>query len=341
MSGLAELQRKKRNMDWRCLIRFFILGTVLALSGFPAAAQAGERLVIGISPSLTATLSVIAEKQGFFTQQGLDVELRNVKAGNFGVLGMLNDEIDISESAIFSLVSNSFTRSDFKIITTVGVTGNDNMVIARGDRGIRRIQDLKGKKVGVLRGGFPQYVLDLMLLNAGLTSKDLRIIFEEPEALVRLVSSGELDAICCYGGWIDKTKQELKNNFIVFHDEYIVRVTAVQAAKTARIDRNPDIFARLMRAYILAEEYVKKNPARALKTTVDYFKMDMRNAQKLWKPNLCHVALDQSLIKDLENVARWQVDSGMHKNSKIPNYLDFIRFNILEGIDAKRITIIH
>ena len=328
-------------MGWRSSIRFFILGAVLALSGFPVEARAGERLVIGISPSLTATLSVIAEKQGFFTREGLDVELRNVKAGNIGVVAMLNGEIDISESAIFSLVTNSFTRNDFRIITTVGVTGNDNMVIARGDRGIRRVQDLKGKKVGVLKGGFPQYVLDLMLLNAGLTSKNLRIIFEEPEALVRLVSTGELDAICCYGGWIDKTKQALKNNFIVFHDEYIVRVTAVQAARSTRIDRNPGLFTRLLRAYILAEEYVKKNPDLALKTTVDYFKMDMQSARKLWKPNLCHVALDQSLIKDLENVAQWQLDSGMHKTSRIPDYLDFIRFDILEGIDARRITIVH
>jgi len=311
------------------------------MSGFPASARTGGRLVIGVSPSLTATLSVIAEKQGFFIREGLDVELRNVKAGNFGVVAMLNDEIDVSESAIFSLVSNSFIRRDFKIITTVGVTGNDNMVIARGDRGIRKVQDLKGKKVGVLKGGFPQYVLDLMLLNAGLTSKDLRIIFEEPDALVRLVSAGELDAICCYGGWIDKTKQTLKNNFVIFHDEYIVRVTAVQAAKKAKIDRNPDKFSRLLKAYILAEDYVKKNPDQALKTTVDYFKMDLQSAKKLWKPNLCHVALDQSLIKDLENVARWQVDSGMRNTSKIPNYLDFIQFNILEGIDAKRITIVH
>lgn len=328
-------------MDFRRLIIFLILWVTVSLSGFTLTALAGERLVIGISPSLTATLNVIAEKQGFFIKEGLEVELRNMKAGNFGVVAMLNDEIDISESAIFSLVSNSFSRKDFRIISTVGVTGNDNMVIARGDRGIRKMQDLRGKKVGVLKGGFPQYVLDLMLMNAGLTSKDIRIVFEEPETLVSLVAAGKLDAICCFGGWIDKTKQALKDNYILFHDEYIVRVASVQAAKSARIDRNPEVFTRLLRAYIMAEEYVKKNPDSALKTTVEYFKLDMQNAKKLWKPNLCHVALDQSLIKDLENVARWQVDSGMQKTSRIPNYLDFIQFKMLEKIDPKRITIIH
>src|SRR5512135_393452 len=107
MSGLAKFPGRKSGTNWRGSIRFLVLAAVLALSGFPVTARAGERLVIGVSPSLTATLSVIAEKQGFFIQEGLDVELKNVKAGNFGVVAMLNDEIDVSESAIFSLVSNS------------------------------------------------------------------------------------------------------------------------------------------------------------------------------------------------------------------------------------------
>jgi NitT/TauT family transport system substrate-binding protein len=318
-----------------------ILFTLVVFFGFSLTAQGGERVVIGISPSLTATLNIIANQQGFFSQQGVDAELRVIESGSKAVAMMLNDELDISESAIFSLVSNSFNRRDFKIYTQVSISGNDNMIVARKDKRIRKIKDLKGKRVGVLKGGFPHYVLDLMLLNAGVDSKQIHLVFEEPDRLYRMLSSGELDAVCMYGGWIDKATKNLKDNSILFHDEKLVRVTVVHAGKTRTFERNPELFSRILKAYIKAEEYVKKNPDATMKTVVEYLKVDMRNAQKVWKPQMVHVALEQSLIKDMENLAQWQIDTGLRNSPKIPNYLDFIHFSNLTGVDPKRVTITH
>lgn len=144
--------------------------------GLSAAAQAGDRVTIGITSAMTATLSIITQKQGYFSQQGIDAEVRIIESGSKAVAMMLNDEIDISESAIFSLVSSSFNRRDFRIYTQVSISGNDNMIIARKDRGIQKIMDLQGKQVRVLKGALPQYVLDLMLLNAGVDPKKIHMV---------------------------------------------------------------------------------------------------------------------------------------------------------------------
>jgi NitT/TauT family transport system substrate-binding protein len=318
-----------------------ILLSLVVLFGFSIPAQAGRRIVIGISPSLTATLNIIAKQQGYFTQQGVDAEIRLIESGSKAVAMMLNDEIDISESTVFAMVSNSFKRRDFKIYTQVSISGNDNMIIARKDKGIRTINDLKGKKVGVLKGAFPQYVLDLMLLNAGVDSNKIHLVLEENDRLFQMISSGELDAVCFYGGWIDKAKNSLKDNALLFHDEKLVRVTVVHAGKTKTFERDPELYSRILKAYIGAEEYVKKNPDAALKTVAEYLKLDMSNAQKIWKPKMIHVALEQSLVKDMENLAQWQIDTGLQNSSKIPNYLDFIHFRNLMEVDSKRISITH
>jgi len=315
-----------------------ILFTSVVFSGLSLAAQAGERVVIGISPSLTATLNIIANQQGYFSQQGVDAEIRVIDSGGQAVAMMLNDEIDISESTIFALVSNSFHRKDFKIYTQVSISGNDNMIVARKDKGIQKITDLKGKRVGVSKGGFPYYVLDLMLLNAGLDFKKIQPVFGVIDRLYQMLSSGELDAACLFGGWIDKATADLKENAVLFHDEELVRVTVVHAAKTRTFERSPELFSRILKAYVKAEEYVKKNPAAALKTVVEYLKLDMRNAQKVWKPKMFHVALEQSLIKDMENMAQWQIDTGLQTSPTIPNYLDFIHFRNLTEVDSKRVN---
>lgn len=318
-----------------------ILFTLVVFFGLSLTAQAGERAVIGISPSLTATLNIIAQQQGYFSQQGVDADIRVIVSGSKAVAMMLNDELDISESTVFAPVSNSFNRRDFKIYTQVSIAVNDNMIVARKDKGIQEITDLKGKKVGVLKGAFPQYVLDLMLLNAGVDSKEIHLILEENDRLYQMLLSGELDAACFYGGWIDKATTNLKDNAVIFHDEKLVRVTVVQAGKTRTLERSPELFSRILKAYIKAEEYVKKNPDAALKTVVEYLKLDMSNAKKLWKPKMIHIALEQSLIKDMENLAQWQIDTGLQNSPKIPNYLDFIHFRSLAEVDPKRITITH
>jgi sulfonate transport system substrate-binding protein len=318
-----------------------ILLTLGVFFGFSLTAQAGERVVIGISSALTSTLNIIAQQQNYFSQQGVDAEIRVIASGSKAVAMMLNDEIDISESAIFALVSNSFNRRDFKIYTQTSISGNDNMIIARKDKGIRKITDLKGKRVGALKGAFPHYVLDLMLLSAGVDSKNIHLILEDNDRLSQMLSSGELDAACMHGGWIDKASENLKDNAVLFRDEKLVRVTVVLAGKTRTFERSPGLFSRILKAYIMAEEYVKKNPDAALKTVVEYLKLDMSNAQKVWKPKMVHIALEQSLIKDMENMAQWQIDTGMSNSRKIPNYLDFIHFRNLTEIDPKRVSITH
>jgi ABC-type nitrate/sulfonate/bicarbonate transport system substrate-binding protein len=215
------------------------------------------------------------------------------------------------------------------------------MIVARQDKGIRKITDLTGKRVGALKGAFPQYVLDLMLLNAGVDSKKIHLVLTDNDRLYQMLSSGELDAACMHGGWVDKAAKTLKVNAVLFHDEKLVRVTVVHAGKTRTFERSPELFSRILKAYIKAEEYVKKNPDAALKTVVEYLKLDRSNAQKVWKPKMVHVALEQSLIKDMENLAQWQIDQGIQKNAKIPNYLDFIHFKNLTEVDPKRVTITH
>jgi ABC-type nitrate/sulfonate/bicarbonate transport system substrate-binding protein len=318
-----------------------VLFTLIMFFGLSSMVQAGDQVVIGISPSLTATLSIIAKQLGFFSQQGIDADIRVIESGSKAVALMLNDEIDISESTIFALVSNSFNRRDFKIYTQVSISGNDNMIVARKNKGIRKIMDLKGKKIGVLKGGYPQYVLDLMLLNAGINPKEVKLFHEEADRLYQMLSSGELDAACLYGFWIDKAARVLKENAVLFHDEKLIRVTVVHTGKSKTFDRKPELFKQILKAYIKAEKYVKRNPDAVLKIVVDYLKLDIDNARKVWKPNLAHVALEQSLVKDMENMAQWQINLGIQKNIKIPNYLDFIHYRSLMEVDPMRVTIAH
>jgi len=165
-------------------------------------------------------------------------------------------------------------------------------------------------------------------------------VLEENDRLFAQLTAGELDGVCFYGGWADKAAAALADNAILFHDEKLVRVTVVHAALNQTLEQRPQLFKRLLKAYLQAEEYVRANPAAALKAVVDYLKLDPQRAQEVFKPAMIHVALEQSLVKDLENLAQWQLETGLRRAAKVPNYLDFISFRSLAEVDPKRVTIV-
>lgn len=331
----------ERRPSHRLFLHAIAMLALAALMAMPLSSSAGERVVIGISPDQSGTLSIIASQRGIFAKHGVDAEIRVIESGSKAVAMMLNDELDIAESTGFALVTNSFSRNDFRILDQVLTTGNSNMIIARKDRGIVKIQDLAGKKVGVLKSGFPQYAFDLMLLNAGMDPKKVNMVYAETDRLCQLLGSGTIDAAIIYGKWIDLAKDTLKENAVIFHDEKIVHVTVMHSCKLQKLTQNPNLYSNVLKAYIEAEEYVKQNNDASQKIVIDYLKLDPERAKKSWKPNLAHVSLDKSLVYDLENLAKWQIETGMQKIGKAPNYLKFIHFKTLSDIDPARVTIAH
>ena len=74
---------------------------------------------------------------------------------------------------------------------------------------------------------------------------------------------------------------------------------------------------------------------------VEYLKLDATMARRVWKPAMTHVALEQALVKDMEILAQWQLDTGQVTAPKPPNALELIHFGSLAAVAPKRVTIIH
>ncbi len=324
------------------MARATLLLGILAMSIVaPAPARGEDRVVLGFGPSLTSALDIIADSQGFFAAEGLCAELREFTRGKNALEAMMRGEIDIASSPGYSLVAATFAEHGLRVVSTVAIAGNDNQIVARRDRGIATLPDLQGKRVGVIKGGIAQYVFDLMLLQGGMTAGDVTIVYEEPPRLLSLLLAGELDAVCVFGAWVDQARRGLGDKASVFTDESLVRVTTFMTARTDRIKRDPGLFTRVVKAYVRAEDFIRANPDRAREIVVKRFALDGEAARKLWKPNLFHVALEQSTLDDLDNLARWMVDTGLEKAEDYPNFLDLIWFDTLERIDPRRISIIH
>ena len=136
---------------------------------------------------------VVAQEKGFFRAAGLEVELiapadpslppKLVAAGKADLAVSYQPQLHVQVGQGMPLIR----------IGTLVSTPLNSLVVLR-DGPIKKIADLKGKKVGFSVGGFEDALLQSMLAKHGLTLKDVELInvnFSLSPALI----AGKVDAV--------------------------------------------------------------------------------------------------------------------------------------------------
>ena len=153
------------------------LAAVLSVFSVSNPANAGQKLTVMLDWFLNpdhATL-VIAEKLGLFKKAGLEIALiepsnpndppKLVAAGKADIAISYQPQLHLQHAAGLPLT---------RIATVVATPLTTLLVLADGP--IKKISDLKGKKVGFSVGGFEDAILSAMLEKHGLKSSDVELV---------------------------------------------------------------------------------------------------------------------------------------------------------------------
>ncbi len=135
----------------------------------------------------------IAQEEGIFKKNGLDVELLHIPSSSRAIQTMLAGELAISYGDGRNTLQAALTGA-----SVVLVAGVSNRLVfsfmARPE--IKKVSDLKGKKIGITRIGSSTHTAALFALNqAGLKPGDYQIfpLIEVPNILAALMA-GQVDA---------------------------------------------------------------------------------------------------------------------------------------------------
>jgi ABC-type nitrate/sulfonate/bicarbonate transport system substrate-binding protein len=135
----------------------------------------------------------VAHEDGIFKKNGLDVELLHIPSSSRAIQTMLAGEIAISYLDPRNTIEANFRGASVALLA--GVTNRFTFsLMARPE--IKRVGDLKGKKIGVTRIGSSTHTASLYALSqAGLKPTDYQILplFEVPNILTALMA-GQIDA---------------------------------------------------------------------------------------------------------------------------------------------------
>ena len=138
------------------LVAFWISDRAITLNSKPVA-----KVTIGIQVSPAMTLIMVAKDKGFFSKEGLDVELKQFTAGKFALQAFLSGSIDFAVSGEVPVTLASLQGNQIRIVTqVVGSTVNEVRIVALKDGNItdpKQYFTLKKRKLATSFGGGPEY----------------------------------------------------------------------------------------------------------------------------------------------------------------------------------------
>ncbi len=296
-----------------------------------------EKITLAAYAGDTGALVYIAEDRGYFEKNGLEVTIKDYGSGKAAADALIDGEADISTSAGFVFVSNSFDHTDLRVLGTVA-TEEVKELVARKDKGIVAIVDLIGKKIGVTKKSGAEYSLGTFLVFNGLPLQDIELVDLRPSEMVEAILSGDIDAAFTWDPNVYNIKEQLGNNAISWpggQDFYFVLIT-----KEGWIKKNPEAAERLMTSLLEAEDYIKNNPEESREFVEDRFNCESDYMDYSWPNQEFVVILEQSMFITFEHQAQWRIENNLTDATEIPNYLDFIYTDALEAVKPSRMTII-
>ncbi|GGH27232.1 ABC transporter substrate-binding protein [Alsobacter metallidurans] len=174
----------------------------LLLAGSAASAQAPEKKDIKLGVGGKALLYylplTIAERKGFFKEQGLDVEISDFAGGAKSLQGLVGGSLDVVTGAYEHTIRMQAKGQDIRAVLELGRFPGIAVGIAKAKAdAYKSPKDLKGMKIGVTApGSSTNMLVNFLLAKEGLTPQDASFIgVGSAQSAVASIRNGQLDAI--------------------------------------------------------------------------------------------------------------------------------------------------
>lgn len=177
------------------MTRRIVLAATLALSPLGAAfAQDLKPIKIGFQTGEINVILSYALGSGLFKAQGLDVKVAQFPAGPAMLPALAAGEVDVAWMGEFPAVAGYSNGLPLEILFMERIDATNVRLAINPASGIAKLEDLKGKKIGVAIGSTSHYHLLRALEKGGLKASDVTLVNLTPANMPPAYSAGQIDA---------------------------------------------------------------------------------------------------------------------------------------------------
>jgi NitT/TauT family transport system substrate-binding protein len=300
-----------------------------------------ESISVAYSPFESLTLFWVAQEQGYFTQNGLNVTSHKYDTGAGALNGVLNGEDEIvvgtTEFPLTTRILDGNNISTFASISKSEFT----YLVGRRDRGIHEVSDLKGKTIGTTFGTIAHFYLGRFLDLNGLSIKDVTLVdLRTPAEWVNAVVNGSIDAVATAQPSADLAKDGLGNNAVVWSIQSNQPLYAQAIASDEWITNHPELVNRFLKSLVQAEDFTINHRAEAKTIVKNQLNLTDAYTDKVWSQNQFSLSLDQSQLVAMQDEARWAISNKLTSATTLPQFSNYIYVDGLKSTKPGAVNII-
>jgi NitT/TauT family transport system substrate-binding protein len=165
-------------------------------------------------------------------------------------------------------------------------------------------------------------------------------MFTSADRQAEALLSGEVDAVSTWSPHTIVLRDKLGSNALVIQDPSIYTMTWVMVTTQDFAKKRPESIKRLLRAIVRANRFISEQPTETRALTSKYIGTNSPFLEKEWKNYHFMAVLDQSLVLNLEDQARWIVKTESDRTRKTPNILDFTYVEALRAVQPDAVSIV-
>lgn len=312
-----------------------IAATLFASLAF--AAQAED--VVRLGNLKFAHYGAVSYMKEICPKYGIKLEERMFPKGPDIMPAIVAGEIDIAALASDGAISGR--ANGVPVYTVAGFAKGGARIVAGADSGIKTLQDMKGRKVGVTRGGAQELLLYAELEKAGLTwsdkpGKDVQIVFLAFADLNQALATKQIDAMCQSE---PQSSQAINKKFGV----EVMKPYSTAMGEPYRLlvmteklyNEKKDVAQRTMKCFVestalfkkdqaLAEKYVRENMFKGQISPQD-FRDALDNAAYTYDVTPEHVDVTTDFMQKY----------GVGRMSKPPKAAEWVKLDLVQKAKAE------
>ena len=238
-------------------------------------ATAATKLTLGMPttpPNLVHITPWVALEQGFFAEEGLDVEITTFEGGVYVIRNVVSGGLDAGAGVGASVAVAVAKKAGLKAIYAPAPRFASTLT-ARAS--IRTLQDLKGKKLGVQEiGGFADVLSRMALRKAGIKPEEVTFI-PIASADVPPLIAGAIDTAVLHVDqlMVARQKDPSFHPLVRFWELEPNQLFLVMVALEKKLAAEPAKYQALVRALAKANRFIYANKARTVEIAVKHAKI--------------------------------------------------------------------
>jgi NitT/TauT family transport system substrate-binding protein len=280
--------------------------------GVPSAGGGGDggeatTLKVGVIPIADVAPLYLGIEQGFFKDEGLDVEPQVAEGGAAIATSVLSGDYDFGFSNVVSLVIARSKDLPLKIVSQ-GVSGHkteqeafDTLLVPKGSD-IREATDLDGKTVAVnALNNIGPLSINYAVEQAGGDYSQIKYVEVPFPDMIAALEGGRVDAAWVVEPFASQGKAAgMRSIFAPFEAVSPDLTIATYFTTEQVIEQKADVVDRFVRAMQKSLSFAQENPDAARKIVLTYTKIPEAAAQKMTLPNWNPDYNDASIEKTIE-----------------------------------------